>query len=77
MVWLQVLDRIIEPTLERFEMKKLDGKDDFGIQKYKMMGYLEIQGLFLVLKGDFTVLQNLERRRVGCKDWSKEGWQRS
>ena len=46
----------MEPTLGKFEMEKFDGKGDFGMWKYKMMGQLEIQGLLSVLKEDFTVL---------------------
>ena len=37
-------------------MEKFDGKGDFGMWKYKMMGQLEIQSLLSVLKEDFTVL---------------------
>ena len=46
----------IEPNLGKFEMEKFDGKGDFGMWKYKMMGQLEIQSLLSVLKEDFTVL---------------------
>ena len=40
----------MEPTLGKFEMQKFDGKGDFGLWKYKLLGQLEIQGLGSVLK---------------------------
>ena len=40
----------MEPTPGKFEMEKFDGKGDFGLWKYKLLGQLEIQGLGSVLR---------------------------
>lgn len=40
----------MEPTQGKFEMEKFDGKGDFGLWKYKLLGQLEIQGLGSVLR---------------------------
>ena len=57
----------IEPNLGKFEMEKFDGKGDFGMWKYKMMGQLEIQGLLSVLKEDFTVLMESGKEVEGLE----------
>ena len=48
-------------------MEKFDGKGDFGMWKYKLMGQLEIQGLLSVLKEDFMVLTESGREVEGSK----------
>uniref|UniRef100_A0A1J3JUU5 Retrovirus-related Pol polyprotein from transposon TNT 1-94 n=1 Tax=Noccaea caerulescens TaxID=107243 RepID=A0A1J3JUU5_NOCCA len=45
----------MDPTPGRFEMDKFDGRGDFGMWKYKLMGQLEIQGLSEVLKDEATL----------------------
>lgn len=40
----------MDPTPGKFQMNKFDGKGDFGLWKYKLLGQLEIQGLGSVLK---------------------------
>lgn len=45
----------MEPTLGKFEMERFDGKGDFGMWKYKMLGQLEIQGLLSVLQEEGSV----------------------
>uniref|UniRef100_A0A0D3DB40 Retrotransposon Copia-like N-terminal domain-containing protein n=1 Tax=Brassica oleracea var. oleracea TaxID=109376 RepID=A0A0D3DB40_BRAOL len=40
----------MDPTPGKFEMVKFEGRDDFGLWKYKLLGQLEIQGLGSVLK---------------------------
>lgn len=40
----------MEATSGKFEVKKFDGKEDFGLWKYKMLCQLEIVGLGSVLK---------------------------
>lgn len=42
----------MDPTPGKFQMDKFDGKGDFGLWKYKLLGQLEIQGLSSVLKED-------------------------
>ena len=39
----------MDPTPGRFVMEKFDGKGDFSLWKYKLLGQLEIQGLASVL----------------------------
>lgn len=53
----------MEPTLGRFEMEKFDGKGDFSMWKFKMMGQLEIQGLLAVVIEGFTVYSTSEKTR--------------
>lgn len=40
----------MDPTREKFEIEKFDGKGDFGLWKFKMLAQIEIQGLLSVLK---------------------------
>ena len=51
----------MEPTLGRIEMEKFDGKGDFGMWKFKMMGQLENQGLLAVIIDGFTVYSTSEK----------------
>lgn len=44
----------MDPTREKFEIEKFDGKGDFGLWKFKMLAQLEIQGLLSVLKEKTT-----------------------
>lgn len=44
----------MDPTRGKFEIEKFDGKGDFGLWKFKMMGQLEIQGLLSVLQEETT-----------------------
>uniref|UniRef100_A0A1J3ED55 Uncharacterized protein n=1 Tax=Noccaea caerulescens TaxID=107243 RepID=A0A1J3ED55_NOCCA len=45
----------MDPTPGRFEMDKFDGRGNFGMWEYKLMGQLEIQGLSEVLKDGATL----------------------
>lgn len=40
----------MDPTPGRFVMEKFDGKGDFSLWKYKLLGQLKIQGLSSVLR---------------------------
>ena len=60
------LDRfIMEPTRGKFEMDKFDGKGDFGMWKYKLLGQLEIQGLASVLEPGATLYMESEKLEEG------------
>ena len=55
----------MEPTRGRFEMEKFDGKGDFGMWKYKLLGQLEIQGLASVLEEGATLDKSSEKAEEG------------
>ncbi|CAA7038780.1 unnamed protein product [Microthlaspi erraticum] len=57
----------MEPTQGKFEMEKFDGKGDFGMWKFKMMGQLEIQGLLSVIKEDFTIYLKSDKQEEGSE----------
>ena len=62
-----VNDRVeIDPTRGRFEMDKFDGKGDFGMWKYKLLGQLEIQGLGSVLQEGATLYKTSEKQEEGA-----------
>lgn len=42
-------------------MEKFDGKEDFGLWKYKLLGQLEIQGLTYVLEENATLYKSSEK----------------
>lgn len=44
----------MDPTPGRLEMEKFNGKGNFGLWKYKLLGQLEIQGLGSVLRKEST-----------------------
>ena len=52
----------MDPTPGKFEMVKFEGKDDFGLLKYKLLGQLEIQGLGSVLKEEPMATSDEKRR---------------
>lgn len=54
----------MEPIPGKFEMQKFDGKGDFGLWKYKLLGQLEIQGLGSVLKEETTTTGDEKEIRV-------------
>ena len=56
----------IDPTRGRFEMDKFDGKGDFGMWKYKLLGQLEIQGLGSVLQEGSTLYKTSEKLEEGA-----------
>ena len=59
-------DRVeIDPTRGRFKMDKFDGKGDFGMWKYKLLGQLEIQGLGSVLQEGSTLYKTSEKLEEG------------
>ncbi|XP_013613753.1 uncharacterized protein LOC106419600 [Brassica napus] len=57
----------MEPTLGKFNMDKFDGKGDFVMWKFKMMGQLKIQGLLAVIVDGFTVYSTSEKQEEGEK----------
>lgn len=56
----------IDPTRGRFEMDKFDGKGDFGMWKYKLLGQLEIQGLASALDENATLYKDSEKLEEGA-----------
>ncbi|CAA7014375.1 unnamed protein product [Microthlaspi erraticum] len=57
----------MDPTPGRFEMDKFDGKGDFGMWKYKLLGQLEIQGLSEVLQDGATLYRKSEKQEEGSE----------
>ena len=57
----------MEPTQGRFEMEKFDGKGDFGLWKYKLLGQLEIQGLASALEENATLYKSSEKLEEGSE----------
>ncbi|CAA7029322.1 unnamed protein product [Microthlaspi erraticum] len=55
----------MDPTPGRFEMDKFDGKGNFGMWKYKLMGQLEIQGSSEVLTEGATLYKSSEKQEEG------------
>ncbi|KAL0688216.1 hypothetical protein Bca4012_087893 [Brassica carinata] len=56
----------MEPTRGKFEMDKFDGRGDFGMWKYKLLGQLEIQGLASVLEPGATLYKESEKLEEGA-----------
>lgn len=56
----------MDPTRGRFQMDKFDGKGDFGMWKYKLLGQLEIQGLGSVLEEGATLFKTSEKLEEGA-----------
>lgn len=57
----------LDPTRGRFEMDKFDGKGNFGMWKYKLLGQLEIQGLALALDENATLYKDSEKLEEGAE----------
>lgn len=57
----------LDPTRGRFEMDKFDGKGDFGMWKYKLLGQLDIQGLASALDENATLYKDSEKLEEGAE----------
>lgn len=51
----------MEPTDEKFEIDKFDGKGD--LEKYKLLSQSENQGLAAILQEDCYNIRSIETRR--------------
>ena len=54
------------PTMGKFQMDKFDGKGDFGLWKFNLMGQLEIQGLLTTITEGFTIYASSEKLEEGA-----------